>query len=365
MTPTTPLLSDDARWQAVQNKDRAYDGQFVTGVRTTGIYCRPSCPSRIPHRQNVTFFNAPDEAEAAGFRACKRCAPNTQAYEAEIAARVCRAIEARLDERLRLDDLGALVGHSPFHLQRMFKRALGITPRQYQEAVRMQQFKDALKAGGSVTGAIYAAGFSSTSRLYESSDATLGMTPATYRKGGAGMDIATSVVDSALGKVLIAATARGICAVRLGDSEAALVEDLRRDFPAARIEDGTESLREWAAALMAHLSGDAPHLDLPLDIRGTAFQWRVWQALREIPYGETRSYTQVAEAIGQPSAARAVARACASNPAAVVIPCHRVIREDGSLSGYRWGLARKAALLDSEREHAAGGVRTPSVLLSG
>ncbi|MBL8161636.1 MAG: bifunctional DNA-binding transcriptional regulator/O6-methylguanine-DNA methyltransferase Ada [Anaerolineae bacterium] len=342
-------MTDDARWAALTARDKGCDGLFVVAVQTTGVYCRPSCSARQPRRENVTFYDNAQAASAAGFRPCKRCAPDSVAHDAEMVARVCRYIESHLDERLTLDTLGNHVGLSPQHMQRIFKRAMGISPREYADAQRMEAVKARLSEGASVTGALYEAGYSSSSRLYERAAGHLGMTPATYRQGGAGQTIRYAAAQCALGWVLIGATAKGICAVRLGDTPEFLVSDLERSYPAATIESDTEGLGEWLAALLRHLEGQQPHLDLPLDIRATAFQQRVWAALRAIPYGETRSYTQVAQAIGQPTAARAVAQACANNPVAVVIPCHRVVREDGSLSGYRWGVERKRALLDHER----------------
>lgn len=345
---TTQPLNDTQRWQAVTNKDRRYDGAFVTAVKTTGIYCRPSCPARVPQRQNITFYLSPSEAEAHGFRPCKRCSPNTQAYEAEIVERVCRHIETHLDERLTLEELGTVASLSPQHLQKVFKRALGISPREYADARRMDHLKAQLKSGETVTNALYEAGFSSTSRLYERE---MGMTPATYRNGGKDMHIHYTIAICSLGMVLVGATERGICAVSLGDSVEALETALREDYPAAVIEPDDGTLAAWVEVLLINLDGQAAHEELPLDIRGTAFQRRVWQVLQAVPRGETRSYTQIAESIGQPEAARAVARACASNHIAVLIPCHRVVRQDGDLSGYRWGVTRKAELL---RREAAG-----------
>lgn len=349
-TISTPISNDEACWQAVVARDRHYDGRFVTAVRSTHIYCRPSCPARTPHRQNVVFYLRPEEAEAAGFRPCKRCSPNTQAYEAEITERVCRYIDTHLDERLTLDELGAVVALSPQHLQRVFKRALGISPREYLDVRRMEHLKGRLKAGDNVTDALYEAGFSSTSRLYERAPATLGMTPADYRNGAKGLHIRYAVATCSLGCVLVAATERGICAVTLGDSSEAVIDALLADFPAAHVEADTGDLTEPLAAVLRHLEGQQPHLELPLDIRGTAFQQRVWQELRAIPYGETRSYSQIAVALGQPEATRAVAHACATNHIAVVIPCHRVVRQDGTMGGYKWGLPRKTELLRREWE---------------
>jgi AraC family transcriptional regulator of adaptative response/methylated-DNA-[protein]-cysteine methyltransferase len=354
LTPeiTLDVLTDDQRWQAVAARDRQFDGRFVTAVRTTGVYCRPSCPARTPKRENVTFYASPAEAEAAGFRACKRCSPNEQAWEADVAGRVCRYIEAHSEDHPTLDELGAHVALSPHHLQRVFKRALGITPRQYAEAYRLEQFKTRLKAGGSVTQALYDAGYSSSSRLYERAPDQLGMTPAAYRKGGRGMRIHYTMTECPLGLLLVAATERGICAVCLGDAPDELEAELRADYPAADIARAEAGLGEWVQALLQYLDGQGPHLELPLDVQATAFQWRVWQELRRIPPGETRSYRQIAAAIGSPGAVRAVGNACASNRAALVIPCHRAVREDGGLGGYRWGLNRKATLLAQEQQRA-------------
>lgn len=355
------LTTDDARWAAVLARDSRCDGQFVTAVRTTGIYCRPSCPARTPKRENITFYDTPAAAEAAGYRACKRCQPDQVAFEAQVAAKVSQYIDAHLSERLTLDDLGRAANLSPHHLQRVFKRTMGITPRQYIAARRADDLKSRLKAGERVTEAVYGAGYSSSSRVYEQSDARLGMTPAAYRKGGQGMQITYTVVECGLGYLLVAATTRGVCVVRLGDSEAELVEGLYADYPAAHIEADDGQLEEWVTALLNHLNGELPHLELPIDVRATAFQWRVWEALRAIPYGETRTYSQLAASIGSPKAVRAVANACASNQVAVVIPCHRVIREDGTLGGYRWGLARKVALLEGEQRSVVHPQETPEV----
>ncbi len=343
-------LTDEICWEATVTRDRRYDGVFVLAVRSTGIYCRPSCPARKPRREQVTFFMRPNEAEEAGFRACKRCNPDKQAFEAETAALVCRYIEEHLDDRLTLDDLSAVANLSPQHLQRVFKRATGISPREYVEARRVEALKGHLKAGVGVTRALYEAGYSSSSRVYESSDAALGMTPATYRRGGAGIEIGYTVVACPLGWLLVAGTERGICAVSLGDSAVLLEETLRSDYPAAEVKRDDEALGGAVGIILDYLKGEQPHLELPLDVRATAFQRRVWQELQAIPYGETRSYSEIAAAVGNPKGARAVARACASNQAALIIPCHRVVREDGDLGGYRWGMERKQALLEREKQ---------------
>ena len=346
----TPIMDDDACWQAVVDRDRTQDGKFVTAVRTTGIYCRPSCAARTPHRENVTFYRTPAEAEAAGYRACKRCSPNTQAFEADLAEQICRYVDAHLDQRLSLDELGSVVVISPQHLQRMFKRTLGISPREYIAARRLDHLKMRLKAGDTVTEAMYDAGFSSSSRLYENAPEKLGMTPADYRGGARGLNIRYAVAESSLGYVLAASTEKGICAVMLDDEPDTLVEKLHAEFPGAHIKADGDSLREPLAGVLGYIEGQEPHIELPLDIRGTAFQQRVWQALQEIPSGETRTYSQIAEAMGQPAATRAVASAIAHNHIAVVIPCHRVIRQDGTMGGYKWGMARKEALLQREHE---------------
>lgn len=338
-------------WQAVQTRDKAFDGRFVVAVRSTGIYCRPSCPARTPLRKNVTFFALPAAAEQAGFRACKRCRPqliNMVDPQVALVQQVCEIINLH-EDMPTLDVLGAQVNMSSYHLQRTFKRVMGITPRQYAEAQRVDALKVQLRAGDNVTTALYEAGYGSSSRLYEQADAHLGMTPSTYRKGGVGMQIAYSIVDCPLGRLLVAATERGICEVSLGDDDEELEKALFGQYPAAQI-DPVDDLGEWVRVIVEYLQTGQPHLDLPLDLQATAFQWRVWQELKAIPAGETRSYSAIARSIGHPKAARAVARACATNPAALVIPCHRVVREDGNLGGYRWGIDRKEHLLEKERE---------------
>lgn len=339
-------------WQAVTAKDKHFDGSFVFGVSSTGIYCRPSCPSRRPRREQVSFYRLPEAAEQAGFRACLRCHPRRAVGndpQVEVARNVCRLIDESEDGNLDLATLAAHAGLSAFHLQRTFKSVMGITPRQYAEARRTHRFKTGVRRGESVTNAMYDAGYGSSSRLYERATAELGMTPATYSRGGGGAAIDYTIVTSPLGRLLVAATEKGICAVALGDSDAVLETNLRAEFPAARIERNDGHLTKWVNEILQHLDGKQPHFDLPLDIQSTAFQRTVWEALQSIPYGSTRSYGEVAATIGRPTAVRAVARACATNPVALVIPCHRVIREDQSLGGYRWGLERKKKLLAGER----------------
>jgi AraC family transcriptional regulator, regulatory protein of adaptative response / methylated-DNA-[protein]-cysteine methyltransferase len=344
-------MYEEHYWQAVLERDSQANGVFVYAVRSTGIYCKPSCPSRRPRREQVTFFAQPELAEQAGFRACRRCQPRGDEQDAhiELVQRACRYIEQHLDETVRLEQLGAELGLSQAYAQRIFKRVLGISPRQYAEAQRLEQIKSQLKDGVSVTRTLYEVGYSSSSRLYERAPEQLGMTPTTYQRGGAGMQIVYTIVDSPLGRLLVAATERGVCRIGLHDSDEVLEQTLQHEYPAAEIRRDAACLGTWLAALMCYLTGEQPHLDLPLDIRATAFQWRVWQELRTIPYGETRSYSEIASAIGQPKARRAVAQACKHNPVPLVIPCHRVVRGDGSYGGYRWGAERKKQLLEQER----------------
>jgi AraC family transcriptional regulator of adaptative response/methylated-DNA-[protein]-cysteine methyltransferase len=350
------IVDEERCWQAVLTREASYDGSFVYGVRSTGIYCRPICPSRRPKREQVLFFAQPAAAEQAGFRACQRCRPSAGASseaQLQLARRACRLIEAHPDQALTLADLGAQIGISPHHLQRVFKRVIGITPRQYADACRLDRLKARLKEGDNVTTALYEAGYGSSSRLYEQAPERLGMTPATYRRGGAGAQISYAIADSPLGRLLVAATERGVCFVSLSDGDAAMEAALASEYPAAAIQREDTRLGAWLAQIVSHLSGEQRQLDLPLDVQATAFQWRVWQALKAIPNGDTRSYGQVAEALGDRNAARAVARACATNPVALVIPCHRVVREGGELGGYRWGAERKRALLARERDRDA------------
>lgn len=339
---------DEAYWKAVLRRDRESDGEFVFAVSSTGVYCRPSCPARRPRREHVTFFDDHARAEAAGFRPCRRCLPRDARPDADWARRVCREIESSLDAPLRLSALAQRMGASPQLLQRRFRRLLGVTPRQYADARRLVSLKAGLRRAKDVTEALYEAGYGSSSRLYEHSDAQLGMTPATYRKGGRGMRIAYTVEACPLGLLLVAATERGLAAVSLGDSDAALEAGLLAEYPSAEVRRDPGGLGRWVSQILAYLEGQRPDLDLPLDVVATAFERRVWQALRRIPYGQTRSYGAIARALGRPRAARAVARACGANRTALVVPCHRVVASDGTASGYRWGVARKRALLARE-----------------
>jgi AraC family transcriptional regulator of adaptative response/methylated-DNA-[protein]-cysteine methyltransferase len=355
-TETRPeFASDEMCWQAVLERDPAADGVFYYAVETTGVYCRPTCPARRPNRANVHYFSAPDAAEAAGFRACLRCRPGAVSAEQQLVAQVQGLLDA-VEPSPTLAELGRQVGVSPSHLQRVFRRATGLSPREYAASRRVQQLKAQLQRGTTVTEALYEAGYGSSRALYDGATAQLGMSPGRYRRGGAGETIAYAVLDSPLGRMLLAATRQGICALHFGD-DAALVAELRAEFPHADLVEDPTAVAEYAQAVLDHLAAQRPALDLPLDARGTDFQRRVWAALRAIPRGETRTYQQVAFAIGEPTAVRAVARACAANPVAVLVPCHRVHRTDGGLGGYRSGLERKRALLAGERTAARPAVR--------
>ncbi len=385
-----------ARWRAALRRDARRDGTFVFAVRSTGIYCRPSCPARRPNRQQVTFFRTAEEAGRAGFRPCRRCAPErAREVPADSAPRaagsgpmeaaasagaagagaaagapgpagwiadICRAIDSDPEYSARLADLAARAGLAPHRLLRAFRRATGVTPRQYADAVRMRRVRDGLQRGEDVTAALYDAGFGSASRLYERSAAHLGMTPARYRRGGSGERIDFTTLASPLGRLLVAATGRGVCAVRLGDSDAALAAGLRREYPRAEVRRSPALLRAWGRAVLEQVLGRPPLRELPLDVRATAFQRRVWEALRAIPPGQTRTYAQIARALGRPRAARAVGGACARNPVAILVPCHRAVRGDGGLGGYAWGLARKRELLRRESAGPQGtGAPLPTI----
>jgi AraC family transcriptional regulator of adaptative response/methylated-DNA-[protein]-cysteine methyltransferase len=342
--------SDDPRWAQVVGRERDADGSFFYSVETTGVYCRPSCGSRLPRRENVRFHATCADAERAGFRACKRCRPDQPALaekRADAVARACRIIESS-EELPGLEALADAVGMSRYHFHRVFKAVTGVTPRAYAAAHRASRVRDALTSSGSVTEAIYQAGFSSSGRFYASSTETLGMQPRVFRAGGEGAAIRFAVGECSLGSILVAATDVGVCAISLGDDPDALVRELEDRFPSAQLSAGDEGFDRLVAAVVGLVEAPGLGADLPLDVRGTAFQQRVWQALREIPAGSTASYADIAQRVGAPRAVRAVAQACASNPLAVAIPCHRVVRRDGELSGYRWGVERKRALLDRE-----------------
>lgn len=347
-----PYASVEARWAAVQGRDRGADGVFYYSVRTTGIYCRPSCGARPALRANVAFHASCLDAESAGFRPCLRCKPNQPPLperQAQLVAEACRLIDAAEDS-LGLDAVARAVGMSRFHFQRVFKTHAGVTPKAYAAARRAARVRAALSEGGSVTDAVYAAGFNSSSRFYAGSEAMLGMAPSRFKAGGAGEEIRFAVAACSLGAILVAATERGICAVLMGDDPEPLVRDLQDRFPKANLIGADAGFERTVAQVIGLVEAPRIGLDLPLDVRGTAFQQRVWAALRAIPAGETVSYTELAQRIGSPAAVRAVAGACAANPVAVAIPCHRVVRNDGGLSGYRWGIERKAALIAREKK---------------
>jgi AraC family transcriptional regulator, regulatory protein of adaptative response / methylated-DNA-[protein]-cysteine methyltransferase len=348
------FFADNDRWNAVSTHDSAADGVFFYAVRTTGVFCRPSCASRLPRRENVDYFETVDGAQAAGYRACKRCQPTSLPRELAIVERACKVLDADPQQRITLAQLSDAVHVSPFHLQRLFTRVVGVSPRQYQAAQRADTLRGALQRGVDVTRATHDAGFGSTSRMYEAAPAELGMTPSRYRSKGIGLVVRYATAATPLGFVLVAATDKGICKIAFGDDPSALEADLARELAQAeRIEDRSH-LAPFIAQVDAYLHGAREQFDLPLDITATAFQQRVWDALRRIPYGETRSYSDIAETVGSPRAVRAVANACASNPVALAIPCHRVLQKSGALAGYRWGVARKIALLTTEkgqREH--------------
>ncbi len=333
-------------------RDRRVDGTFVYAVSSTGIYCKPSCASRRPRRDRVVFFDATADAVRAGYRACLRCKPDETNVADPWIDKVRRACVylANVDGHVSLARLASRLGGSPYHLQRSFKRIVGVSPREYADACRLQKVKQGLRKGERVTDAMIAAGYGSSRGFYEKAASKLAMKPQTYRRGGAGKAIAYAIVDSPLDRLLVAATTNGVCAIFMGSTDAGLERALKAEFPAATLEAGHRGLKKWARDIVRHLEGRQPRLDLPLDIQATAFQWQVWNALSKIPYGETRTYKEVAASIGRPAAIRAVAHACARNPVSLAIPCHRVVRTGGNLAGYRWGLDRKKALLAAEHK---------------
>jgi AraC family transcriptional regulator, regulatory protein of adaptative response / methylated-DNA-[protein]-cysteine methyltransferase len=350
--PANP--NEARRWEAVLARDSSLDGAFVFAVSSTGVFCRPSCPARRPRRENVRFFDHAMAAEQAGYRACLRCRPKAVDGnpQSALVRAICRHIEQHIEDRLTLGGLARTFRRSPFHLQRTFKAVLGVSPKAYIDACRLRQVKQNLQSGHNVTSSLYAAGYGSSSRLYERTASQMGMTPEKYRRGAVAALVRYTIAPSPLGRMLIAATDKGICAIQFADSESALQQGLMREFPFAVRKRDDAALAEWTASLGRLIDGQEAHPSLPLDIRATAFQRRVWECLQKIPRGETRSYSALAKKIGMPKASRAVARACATNPVAVAIPCHRVVREDGDLGGYRWGVERKEQLLTMEKNGA-------------
>jgi AraC family transcriptional regulator of adaptative response/methylated-DNA-[protein]-cysteine methyltransferase len=353
-------VADDARWRAVVEKDLDADGTFIVAVHSTKIYCRPSCPSRLPRRDGVTLYDTREEARAAGYRACLRCRPDDYPQNdiRALVRRACEAIDSAEGERVALREIAAELETGERTLYRGFQRVLGITPKQYADSVRVKRLKEGLRDGGNVTRVMYDAGYGSPSRLYEGAAERLGMTPATYGRKGKGAEIAFSIVPSPLGRVLVAATHAGVCSIMFGESDDVLEASLHAEFSAARtITRDDESIGAWVTDVLARLDTRARRLvggSLPLDIRGTAFQRIVWQELMRVPAGSTRTYTQIAETVASSPARRAVARACATNPVPIVVPCHRIVRGDGGLGGYAYGLDRKRKLLDIEKKQANG-----------
>lgn len=337
------------RWQLVLNRDPMADGQFVYAVRSTGVYCRPTCPSRRPRANQVEFFETPQEAERAGYRSCRRCNPQGARPSAEAIAAACRYLKEHSDRRVALSDIARQVNLSPFHFQRLFKQQTGVSPREYHASLRNGNVRRSLRQSASVTDSVYDAGFSSSSRFYESAGRDLGMSPSTWRKGGKGIDVRFTTFSSHFGRIVLAATGKGVCFLALGEQDKELEAALRSELPAAQLRRDDAALSAYHDVISAYLAGATPQPDLPLDIRATAFQAQVWKILRSIAPGQTRSYSDIALELGDVDLTRAVARACASNPVPLVIPCHRVVGKSGKLTGYRWGIARKEKLLAHER----------------
>ncbi|MEH1849302.1 MAG: bifunctional DNA-binding transcriptional regulator/O6-methylguanine-DNA methyltransferase Ada [Nostoc sp.] len=346
----TSVLSETL-WEAVLNRDPSFEGKLFYGVRSTGIYCRAICPSRRPNRNQVCFFESVQEAEIAGFRPCKRCQPQFQTVPNPAKTKVltaCRYIEAQVDHIPTLSELSSQVGMSPSYLQKVFKQRIGVSPFQYADALRSQRLKQRLQEGEEIAHAVYDTGYGSSSQLYEKAPKQLGMTPKTYQQAGKTISIVYAIAPCPLGYLLVATTEKGICAVKLGDEADKLKHTLIKEFHQAQIMRDDQTHKEWIQAILDLIAGGKAHLDLPLDVRGTAFQKQVWQALQKIPYGETRTYTDIAHDIVKPQAVRAVGNACGANPIALIVPCHRVLRSDGSVGGYRWGIERKQKLLIQE-----------------
>jgi AraC family transcriptional regulator, regulatory protein of adaptative response / methylated-DNA-[protein]-cysteine methyltransferase len=353
VTSSIPPSATERYWRAAVSRDTRADGIFVLAVRTTHIYCRPSCPARRPLRRNVIFFRTREEARKQGFRPCLRCKPDEVAAPIALVERATQQWAESSEGNVPFSALAASLGTTTATLRRAFLQVTGLRPRELAEALRLGRFKKLLRAGKNISDALYETGYGSSSRVYERSNAQLGMTPATYRKGGMGMTIGYSIARSRLGKVLVAATERGVSAVYLGDSETKLVEELKDEYPRAELVAADHSFERWVKEIVQRVEGKPPRIELPLDLQATAFQRRVWQELQRIPAGTTLTYSQVARAGGNPKAVRAVARACATNPVSIIVPCHRVVRQDGNLAGYRWGLSRKEQLLAQERKSEA------------
>lgn len=344
-------MNNEIYWQAVKQNDKRFDGLFWTCVKTTKIFCKPSCTARLPKRQNVFFVDSFEKAENKGFRACLRCKPKVEKVvdsKVQTVLQACELLET--EEEISLENLGNKLDVSSYHLQRTFKEVIGVSPKKYAENRRMEKFKSEINDGRDVTDAMYEAGFGSSSRLYEKASTKLGMTPKTYQKKGKGMKINWTITDCNLGRLLVARTDKGICGVKFGDKDKELFEDLQNEYSEADLSKDDKNLKEYVEAILQYLDGKELDLDLPIDVQATAFQMKVWEALRKIPYGETLSYSEVAEKIGNKKAVRAVASACAKNRVALVIPCHRVIGTNGKMSGYRWGIERKKRLLEKESE---------------
>jgi len=348
--PAEDLLNKDSRWQAIVNRNKQFDGQFFYSVKTTGVYCRPSCAARLANYENVQFHQTCEEAELAGFRACKRCKPKQNSlleHHSIMVSKICRLIETS-ESKLSLAELSNVAGLSTYHFHRLFKAITGLTPTAYATAHRAKRIRQELRSTDSITQAIFEAGYNSTGRFYEKSDTLLGMTPTAFKAGGENTEIYFAIGECFLGSILVAQSSKGICAILLGDDPSELLCDLQERFPRADLKGGDETFDQVVGQVISYIEEPAQGFALPLDIKGTSFQQRVWQALQQIPLGETRNYTDIGKNIGSPKAVRAVASACAANALAVVVPCHRVVRSDGSLSGYRWGVERKRTLLDME-----------------